>query len=92
MNSLTHMRGLALSLVLGAGLGLAGCGGGDDRPVTIAPPVDPLAEVPASATADALGLVNYQANLNTLTTETREPIDLSNVSLPTSETAEPQSL
>ena len=70
-------------------LSLAGCFGGSDDETTTP---DPLAAVPDSATATTDGLVAYQQALATVTattTDSREPIDVSDTVLPTSDTTEP---
>ena len=79
----------ALTLAMASSLALAGCfgGGGDDGVVPM--PVDPLAAVPDSALLTAAGTVDYQKQLNSLPSETREAIDVTALVLPTSETAEP---
>jgi hypothetical protein len=65
---------------------LAACGGGGND----APPVDPLAGVPASATASAQALVSYLEQLPPLDAEAREPMAMETVMPPTSEDTEPQ--
>ncbi len=78
-----------LSLALMGSLALAGCfgGGGDDE--TALMPADPLAVVPDTALQTAAGTVDYQKLLNSNPSETREAIDVTALTLPTSETAEP---
>lgn len=79
-----------LSVAL-ASAALAGCfGGGDDGQAT--PPADPLATVPDSATQSVAGTVDYLNVLNQNASDTREPIDVTAVVLPTSDTTEPTAL
>ena len=69
---------------------LAGCfGGGDDE---APPPADPLASVPDSATQTVAGTLDYLTTLSKNQSDTREPIDVSKLVLPTSDTTEPQAL
>ena len=80
-------RFTSLLLVATATTALAGCfgGGGDDA----AAPADPLAAVPDSAVQSVAGTLDYLAVLNKNPSDTREPIDISAVVLPTSDTTEP---
>ena len=78
---------LALAAV---SLALAGCGGGDDGAAT--PPADPLAAVPDSATQSVAGTVDYLNVLNQNASDTREPIDVTAIVLPTSDDTEPTAL
>ena len=78
---------LALAAV---SLALAGCGGGDDGAAT--PPADPLATVPDSATQSVAGTVDYLNVLNQNASDTREPIDVTAIVLPTSDDTEPTAL
>lgn len=77
---------LALAAV---SLALAGCGGGDGDAVV---PADPLATVPDAATQTVAGTVDYLNVLSLNLTETREPIDVTAVVLPTSDDTEPTAL
>ena len=61
----THIFWLSAALALS----VAACGGGDD-PV----PVDPLAEVPASASQSTAGMASYMGTLAAAPAETREPL------------------
>jgi len=71
-------------------LGLAGCfGGGGDGGET---PADPLAAVPDSAVQTVAGMVDYLAVLNQNPSDLGEPIDVTAVVLPTSDTTEPQAV
>ena len=91
------MRLTAHAAAWSASLALAGCfGGSSDSPV---PPVvampGPLEAVPATATATISGLFSYQASVNSepqAKQDMAEPIDISALSLPTSETSEPTDL
>jgi hypothetical protein len=71
--------GLLCAVVL-----LAACGGGgDDNP----PPA--TSEVPASASASVDGFISYLKALVASVAEMLEPVDVSAVTPPASETAEP---
>ncbi len=84
MNRLT-----SLLAVTAAALVLTACfGGGDDTVVAL----DPLAAVPESATQSVAGTVDYLAVLNKNPSDTREPIDITAVLLPTSDTTEPSAV
>lgn len=83
-----------------AAAALAGCFGGGDDPVLPAPPMlnngtlpaDPLASLPATSTATLSALLTYQflvLQSDPAKADRAEPIDLSNVTLPTSDTTEP---
>ena len=77
--------------VAAASVALAGCfGGGDDGAAT--PPADPLAAVPDSATQSVAGTVDYLNVLNQNASDTREPIDVTAIVLPTSDDTEPTAL
>ena len=82
-------RFTSLLLVATATVMLAGCfGGGDD----VAAPADPLAAVPDTAVQSVAGTLDYLALLNKNPSDTREPIDISAVVLPTSDTTEPAAI
>ncbi len=91
---------LSLSLAFASVALLGGCfgGGGDDAaPVPPAPapvpaPADPLAAVPDSAKQTSDGLVGYLKTLSANTSDSREAIDVTGLSLPQSDTAEPSPL
>lgn len=88
---MAHRIPLTVLALLGS-LTLAGCfGGGGDDVVVETPPVlaDPLAAVPDTATQTVAGTVGYQQVLSLNSSETREPIDVTDLVLPSSETAEP---
>lgn len=70
-------------LVLAAGVALAGCGGGDDN----TPPV--TQSVPASASASVSGWISYLQQLVVAAADMLEPVDVSAVTPPTDDTAEP---
>lgn len=79
-------RFTSLLLVATATTALAGCfGGGGDAAAT---PADPLAAVPESAVQSVAGSLDYLAILNKNPSDTREPIDVSAVVLPTNDTTE----
>lgn len=70
-------------LVLIAAAALAGCGGGDDY-------VPPATEsVPASASASVGGFIAYLQQLVVASADMLEPVDVSAVTPPTDDTAEP---
>lgn len=69
------------SLLLGA------CGGGGDSP---APPPDPLAAVPRSASQSADGMVAYLSTLGGMQSETREPVDIASFNPPKPDDTEPK--
>ena len=79
------MKLVTLSVVL-ATAALGGCGGDGGSPQ---PEVPPQADnqVPASALVSAEAYTRYAASL--APSETAEPLDVSAVSAPTSETSEP---
>ena len=66
-----------------ASFALAGCGGGDDHP----PPA--TSEVPGSASQSVDGFIAYLKELVVAAADMLEPVDTSNVTPPTTETAEP---
>ena len=83
-----HWTGLAAAALATAGL--AGCFGGGDGDASV--PADPLAAVPDTATQSATGLVNYLVTLLANLNDTREPIDITAVTLVTSDTTEPEAV
>ena len=65
---------------------LSGCGGGDDS----APPTPAAtAAVPASASLSVDGFIGYMKALVASAADTLEPVDVSAVTPPTSDTTEP---
>jgi len=78
------MKQLAV-LIFGAGVLLAGCGGGDD---STPPPA--TSQVPASASASIGGFVSYLQALVGSMADTLEPVDVGAVTPPVDETSEPQ--
>ncbi len=83
------VAGLAAVLLVSGGL--AGCfGGGDDS--TPVPGSDPLEKVPDSATQSVGGFIAYLVTLANNLSDTREPIDVSGLTLPTSDTTEPETV
>ena len=77
----------SLLLVAAASAALTACfGGGSDD---VAAAADPLAAVPDSAVQSVAGTVDYLAALNRNPSDSREPIDVTAVVLPTSDTTEP---
>ena len=87
-----HPRTVALALV--AVVALTACGGGDDdhEPPPTAAPADPLAGVPASATASSGGFIAYLRDLVSRPSEDREPASLDGVTPPGADTSEPESI
>jgi hypothetical protein len=92
---------VTLAFAMAAVALMSGCfGGGDDDapmppappPVTPPPPPDALAAVPDSARKSTDGLVAYLKTLSVNTSDTREPMDLTGVTLPQDDTAEPSPL
>ena len=87
-------RTQAHGAVWAACLALSGClGGGNDPVVPMAPAeVGPLQAISAAATMSISGLLQYQAAINSsaqAAQDVAEPLDVSAITLPTSETAEP---
>lgn len=78
---------LKILLALGAALLLSACGGGDGGTDTAAHPSESPGAVPASATVSTEAFVAYAAALSV--DETAEPLDVSRIVPPTSETDEP---
>ena len=77
----------SLLLMAAASVALTACfGGGSDD---VAAAADPLAAVPDSAVQSVAGTVDYLAALNRNPSDSREPIDVTAVVLPTSDTTEP---
>ena len=82
------MKTPTLLLAAAAALALSGCfGGGDSDTADV--PADPLAAVPDSAVQSVAGTVDYLVALSRSPSDTREPIDITAVVLPTSDTTEP---
>ena len=80
-------RLISLLAAAAATVALAGCFGGGDGDVAV--PADPLAAVPDTAVQSVAGTLDYLAVLNKNPSDSREPIDISAVMLPTSDTTEP---
>ncbi len=79
------MKKLLSLVAASAVLGLAGCGGGDDSPA--APPV--TSSVPASASASISNFIGYLQALVVASADTLEPVDVSAVTPPQSDTDSP---
>jgi len=79
------MRTLALLPLLLASATLVACGGGDDTPVTAT-----TDEVPATATVSVAAFASYAGMLDAV--DTSEPLEVSSVTPPTSDTDEPVTL
>ena len=76
---------LMLALAASIALGLSGCGGSDDTPSV-------TSQVPDSASASVGGFISYLMVLVALAPENVEPVDISMVTPPTSDTTEPDAL
>lgn len=74
----------SLILALCAAAVLAACGGGDDDAAPAA-----TAEVPASASASSMGLIDYLKLLVASSADTLEPVDVSAVTPPPDDSGEP---
>ena len=72
--------------VLCAAVVLTACGGGDDAR---APPPAATVEVPGSASASVDGFIAYLKELVASAADMLEPVDVSAVTPPASETTEP---
>ena len=85
---MTHVFRPVLGLLCAAAM-LAACGGGgdDSPPPTPTPPA--TVEVPGSASASVDGLIAYLKELVASAADMLEPVDVSAVTLPGSETTEP---
>lgn len=75
------------TLVLVATLALSGCGGGDDDQAPAA-----TSGVPASASASVGGFIGYLQALVVSRTEALDPVDVSAVVAPVSDTTDPGAL
>jgi len=84
-----HLRKIALATVAAAGLVLAACGGnsndGDNTP-----PV--TSAVPDSASQSVGGFIDYLMKLVVSAADMLDPVDVSAVTAPTSETSDPTPL
>lgn len=87
MNTTLSKRLLMVMCAAGS-MALSACGGGDDGPA----PVPPTTEVPASASASVDGFISYLKTLVVASADTLEPVDVSAVTPPASETDEPQTV
>ena len=74
----------SLILALCAAAVLAACGGGDDEAAPAA-----TAEVPASASASSMGLIDYLQLLVAASADTLEPVDVSAVTPPADDAGGP---
>ena len=74
--------------VLCAAVMLVACGGGDDAP----PPPAATVEVPGSASASVDGFIAYLKELVASAADMLEPVDVSAVTPPASETTEPSTV
>ncbi len=84
------MKASTALLMAGLSVGLAACGGGDASP-PVTPPVTPpaTAAVPASASQSVDGFIAYLQLLVVAVADTLEPVDVSQVTPPVSDTTEP---
>ncbi len=81
---MTHVFRPVLGVLCAASM-IAACGGGDDAP----PPPAATVEVPSSASGSVDGLIAYLKELVASAADMLEPVDVSAVTPPGSETAEP---
>jgi len=97
-----HFRFKALAVACAVTMLAAGCGSSSyDDPVpapaapapSAPPPVDPMAQEDAAASASVAGLIAFiQTVLASLTQETNEPRNIDGITPPVSDTAEPTSI
>ena len=80
------IRGFTLPAALA--LLLVACGGGGQAPEVVA--VDPLSELPASASQSAAALASYVGTLASLPADMREPVSLDNFNPVKPEDTEPE--
>ena len=73
-------------LAMCAAAALVGCGGGDDDP----PPV--TQSVPPGASTSVAGFIGYLKQLVVASADTLEPVDVSTVTPPADDAAEPVSV
>lgn len=83
MNRATLRTGRAIFLAAALAASLAACGGHSDDDD------DPTSGVPDSASQSVDGFIEYLKKLVATAPETLEPVDVSSVTPPTTETAEP---
>lgn len=84
-------KNLAVLCASVALLAACGGGGGDDPAPTPAPPppAPPSSMIPDSVSTSVANYIGYLLALVTLSDNTTEPLDLSNVTPPVTDTAEP---
>jgi len=97
-----HFRFKALAVACAVTMLAAGCGSSSyDDPVpapaapapSAPPPVDPMAQEDAAASASVAGLIAFiQTVLASLTQETNEPRNIDGITPPVSDTTEPTSI
>jgi hypothetical protein len=73
---------LGIAMAASIGLGLGACGGSDDTPAV-------TSQVPSSASASVSGYNAYVVALARTSPDNLEPVDISAVTPPTSDTTEP---
>lgn len=85
------MRTIRYLMLATATMVLAACGGGGGGGDQPTPAADPLAAVPAETATSAEATITWQTQLASQNDNaaSREPIDLSGVTLATSDTTEP---
>lgn len=79
------MRKILISALLAAAV-LSACGGGDDGP----PPA--TEQVPNSASQSVAGFVDYLKRLVVASADMLEPVDVSSVTPPTSDSTDPETV
>ncbi len=85
----THVKLARAAALVATTAALAGCfGGGGDA----APAADPLAAVPESATQSVAGLYAYLVSLIANSSDSRDPIDITALTLPTSDSTEAETV
>lgn len=88
---ITITRAVRMIAAAGGLAALAACGGGgmDDAPPPVQPSAPPGDAVPASASQSIGGYIGYLTQLVKVQLDTAQPVDVSQVTPPTSETAGP---
>ena len=82
-------RTLKTTVAAAMSLLIAACGGGGSGPVAVA--ADPLAQVPASASASSAGMARYMSDLAAMPSESREAVAVEGFAPPSRDDTEPES-